>query len=172
VSESVEVLITASVLPTYSHPGDAGADLHAAEALVLAPGERALVGTGVAIALPDGYAAFVVPRSGLAAKHGITVVNSPGTVDAGYRGEIKVCLLNTDRVATFTIEVGDRIAQLIVSPVVRAQFIPVERLPGSQRGDGGFGSTGVSAARAAAETTPHTIAAPHPAAAPQSGENL
>jgi dUTP pyrophosphatase len=172
VSESVEVLITASVLPTYSHPGDAGADLHAAEARVLAPGERALVGTGVSIALPDGYAAFVVPRSGLAAKHGITVVNSPGTVDAGYRGEIKVCLLNTDSTAPFTIEVGDRIAQLIVSPVVRAQFIPVERLPGSQRGDGGFGSTGVAAARAAADTIPHTIAAPHPAAAPQSGENL
>jgi dUTP pyrophosphatase len=172
VSESVEVLITASVLPTYSHPGDAGADLHAAEARVLAPGERALVGTGVSIALPDGYAAFVVPRSGLAAKHGITVVNSPGTVDAGYRGEIKVCLLNTDSTASFTIEVGDRIAQLIVSPVVRAQFIPVERLPGSQRGDGGFGSTGVAAARSAADTIPHTNAAPHPAAAPQSGENL
>lgn len=171
MSESVEVLITASVLPTYSHPGDAGADLHAAEALVLAPGERALVGTGVSIALPDGYAAFVVPRSGLAAKHGITVVNSPGTVDAGYRGEIKVCLLNTDSTSSFPIAVGDRIAQLIVSPVVRAQFIPVERLPGSQRGDGGFGSTGVGA-RAAAETTPHTIAAPHPAAVPQSGENL
>ncbi|MGY4857035.1 dUTP diphosphatase [Cryobacterium sp. AP23] len=170
MSESVEVLITASVLPTYSHPGDAGADLHAAEALVLAPGERALVGTGVSIALPDGYAAFVVPRSGLAAKHGITVVNSPGTVDAGYRGEIKVCLLNTDSATAFTIAVGDRIAQLIVSPVVRAQFIPVERLPGSQRGDGGFGSTGV-AARAAAQPTPHTIAAPHPADAPQSGEN-
>jgi dUTP pyrophosphatase len=146
--------------------------LHAAEALVLAPGERALVGTGVSIALPDGYAAFVVPRSGLAAKHGITVVNAPGTVDAGYRGEIKVCLLNTDREAAFTIAVGDRIAQLIVSPVVRAQFIPVERLPGSQRGDGGFGSTGVAAARAAAYTTPPTIKAPHPAAAPQSGENL
>jgi dUTP pyrophosphatase len=171
VSESVEVLITASVLPTYSHPGDAGADLHAAEALVLAPGERALVGTGVAIALPDGYAAFVVPRSGLAAKHGITVVNAPGTVDAGYRGEIKVCLLNTDRTASFTIEVGDRIAQLIVAPVVRAQFIPVQRLPGSLRGDGGFGSTGV-APRPAVDATPPTSAAPHPAAAQQSGENL
>jgi dUTP pyrophosphatase len=172
VSESVEVLITASVLPTYSHPGDAGADLHAAEALVLAPGQRSLVGTGVSIALPAGYAAFVVPRSGLAAKHGITVVNSPGTVDAGYRGEIKVCLLNTDTSASFSIEVGDRIAQLIVSPVVRAQFIPVERLPGSQRGAGGFGSTGVAAAHLVAETTPHTIEAPHPAAAPQSGDLL
>lgn len=169
MSESVEVLITASVLPTYSHPGDAGADLHAAEAFVLAPGERALVGTGVSIALPDGYAAFVVPRSGLAAKHGVTVVNSPGTVDAGYRGEIKVCLLNTDSAAAFTVAVGDRIAQLIVSPVVRAQFIPVERLPGSQRGDGGFGSTGVAPRGAA---TPPTSAAPHPPAAQQSGENL
>lgn len=171
MSESVEVLITASVLPTYAHPGDAGADLHAAEALVLAPGERALVGTGVAIALPDGYAAFVVPRSGLAAKHGITVLNSPGTVDAGYRGEIKVCLLNTDSSTSFTIAVGDRIAQLIVSPVQRAQFIPVERLPGSSRGEGGFGSTGVARDPAAA-AAPETITAPHPAAARQSGENL
>ena len=132
------------MLPTYAHPGDAGADLHASEALVLAPGERALVGTGVSIALPDGYAAFVVPRSGLAVKHGITVVNSPGTVDAGYRGEVKVCLLNTDRVAPFPINVGDRIAQLIVVPVARAVFVPVERLPGSMRGEGGFGSTGVA----------------------------
>jgi dUTP pyrophosphatase len=98
------------------------------------------------------------------------VVNSPGTVDAGYRGEIKVCLLNTDPRSDFTVAIGDRIAQLIVSPVVRAQFIAVERLPGSQRGDGGFGSTGVTA-RATATTPPHPIAAPHPADAPQSGEN-
>jgi dUTP pyrophosphatase len=175
VSESVEVLITASVLPTYAHPGDAGADLHAAEPLVLAPGERALVGTGVSIALPDGYAAFVVPRSGLAAKHGVTVVNSPGTVDAGYRGEIKVCLLNTDSSLPFAVAVGDRIAQLIVSPVVRAQFVPVERLPGSQRGDGGFGSTGVAPRTlggTAADATPDIMRATHPAAAQQSGENL
>lgn len=155
MAESVEVLITASVLPTYAHPGDAGADLHASEALVLAPGERALVGTGVSIALPDGYAAFVVPRSGLAVKHGITVVNSPGTVDAGYRGEVKVCLLNTDPVTPFPINVGDRIAQLIVMPVARAVFVPVERLPGSMRGEGGFGSTGVAPAAAAA-LAPHT----------------
>ncbi len=112
---------------------------------MLAPGHRALVATGVSIALPDGYAAFVVPRSGLAAKHGITVVNSPGTVDAGYRGEIKVTVLNTDLTEPFTIAVGDRIAQLIVMPVVRASFIQVDRLPGSQRGEGGFGSTGVTA---------------------------
>lgn len=145
MAESVEVLITASVLPSYAHPGDAGADLHAAEAVVLVPGARALVGTGVSIALPDGYAAFVVPRSGLAAKHGITIVNSPGTVDAGYRGEIKVTLLNTDPTEPYSIVVGDRIAQLIVIPVSRATFVPVDRLPGSQRGKGGFGSTGTGA---------------------------
>ncbi|TFD94038.1 dUTP diphosphatase [Cryobacterium lactosi] len=170
MAESVEVLITASVLPTYAHPGDAGADLHASEALVLAPGERALVGTGVSIALPDGYAAFVVPRSGLAVKHGITVVNSPGTVDAGYRGEVKVCLLNTDRETPFTINVGDRIAQLIVAPVARAVFVPVERLPGSMRGEGGFGSTGV-APKSAADAIPQ-IPTSAPADAHQSGENL
>lgn len=115
----------------------------AAEAVTLAPGERALVGTGVAIALPEGYAGFVVPRSGLAAKHGITVVNSPGTIDAGYRGEIKVTLLNTDREAEFVVEAGDRIAQLIIMPVSRAVFVPVAELPESVRGTGGFGSTGV-----------------------------
>ena len=144
MAESVEVLITASVVPHYAHPGDAGADLHSAESLTLAPGERALVGTGVSIALPAGFAAFVVPRSGLAAKHGITIVNSPGTVDAGYRGEIKVALLNTDTSAPFEIAAGDRIAQLIIMPVTRANFIPVETLPGSARGEGGFGSTGTS----------------------------
>ncbi len=130
--------------PQYAHAGDAGADLRAAEAVELGPGERALIGTGVAIALPDGYAAFVVPRSGLAAKHGITVVNAPGTVDAGYRGEIKVTLLNTDRSESFAVAAGDRIAQLIVMPVTRAVFVPVPELPDSARGAGGFGSTGVS----------------------------
>ena len=154
MAESVEVLVTASVLPKYAHPGDAGADLHAAEALELAPGARALVSTGVSIALPDGFVAFVVPRSGLAVKHGITVVNSPGTVDAGYRGEIKVALLNTDTENGFTIAVGDRIAQLIVMPVTRATFVPVGHLPGSQRGAGGFGSTGVAAASAAPDPAP------------------
>ena len=98
--------------------------------------------TGTAIALPDGYAAFVVPRSGLAARHGLTIVNSPGTVDAGYRGEIRVTLLNTDRQNDFAVEIGDRIAQLIVWPVSRARFVPVETLPGSHRGERGFGSTG------------------------------
>ena len=144
MTDSVEVLIHADAVPVYAHPGDAGADLASSEDLVLAPGERALVGTGVSIALPDGYVAFVVPRSGLATKHGITIVNSPGTVDAGYRGEIRVTLLNTDTRESYAITAGDRIAQLIVMPVSRAHFIPVERLPGSHRGECGFGSTGYS----------------------------
>jgi dUTP pyrophosphatase len=144
VTESVEVLLRADVAPAYAHPGDAGADLVSTDDIVLAPGQRATVGTGVAIALPDGYVAFVVPRSGLAAKHGITIVNSPGTVDAGYRGEIRVTLLNTDARESYSISAGDRIAQLIVMPVSRARFIPVERRPGSDRGEGGFGSTGYS----------------------------
>ncbi len=139
----MDVPIIAPVLPAYAHPGDAGADLVSAETVRLEPGQRALVGTGVSIALPEGFAAFVVPRSGLAAKHGITIVNSPGTVDAGYRGEIKVALLNTDQHNAFDIAVGDRIAQLIVAPVARAVFLPVEELPDSVRGAGGFGSTGV-----------------------------
>ncbi len=142
MSETVEVLIASGETPTYSHPGDAGADLTAAEAVVLAPGERVAVGTGVSIALPAGYAAFVVPRSGLAAKHGITIVNAPGTVDAGYRGEIRVTLLNTDQKDEYSIAVGDRIAQLIVTPVSKARFTRVAELQGSHRGDGGFGSTG------------------------------
>jgi dUTP pyrophosphatase len=145
VVDSVEVLISAETLPTYAHPGDAGADLISTDALVLEPGQRATVGTGVSIALPDGYVAFVVPRSGLAMKHGITVVNSPGTVDAGYRGEIRVTLLNTDSSEPYAIAIGDRVAQLIVMPVARARFIAVETLPGSHRGSGGFGSTGYNA---------------------------
>ena len=146
----MDVLIIAPEPPTYAHPGDAGADLVSAESLRLDPGQRALVGTGVSIALPDGYVAFVVPRSGLATKHGITIVNSPGTVDAGYRGEIRVTLLNTDLEATYSISPGDRIAQLIIMPVTRARFIPVEKLPGSQRGDSGFGSTGYNASQSGA----------------------
>jgi dUTP pyrophosphatase len=145
VATSVEVLISAANVPTYAHPGDAGADLVASEAVVLGPGERATVGTGVSIALPDGFAAFVMPRSGLAAKHGITIVNAPGTVDAGYRGEIRVTLLNTDSSVAYPVAVGDRIAQLVIMPVTRATFIPVETLPGSHRGDSGFGSTGYNA---------------------------
>jgi dUTP pyrophosphatase len=133
-------------LPERAHPGDAGADLYAAADVDLAPGERAMVPTGVAIALPDGYAAFVHPRSGLAAKHGVTIVNAPGTVDAGYRGEIRVTLLNTDRVSPVHFQRGDRIAQLVIQRVERAEFHEVEVLPGSARGDGGFGSTGGHAA--------------------------
>ena len=129
-------------LPAYAHPGDAGADLCAAEEVVLPPGGRATVGTGLAVAVPDGHAAFVHPRSGLAARHGITVVNAPGTVDAGYRGEVRVVLLNTDRHEPFTVHRGDRIAQLIVQPVTTVRFVDVEELPPTPRGDGGFGSTG------------------------------
>ncbi|WP_183086181.1 dUTP diphosphatase [Mycetocola tolaasinivorans] len=142
MTESVDVPIIAREAPRYAQPGDAGADLVSAEAVTLAPGQRALVGTGVSIALPEGHAAFVVPRSGLAAKHGITVVNSPGTIDAGYRGEIKVILLNTDSQASYSIAVGDRIAQIIIMPVAQARFIPVDVLPESERGETGFGSTG------------------------------
>lgn len=129
-------------LPRYAHDGDAGADLFARETVVLAPGERALVPTGIAIALPDGWAGFVHPRSGLAARHGITVVNTPGTIDSGYRGEIIVCLLNTDRSASVTLNRGDRIAQLVVQRVGRARFIEADGLRSSDRADRGYGSTG------------------------------
>jgi dUTP diphosphatase len=129
-------------LPAYAHPGDAGADLCAAEDVELLPGGRATVGTGVAVAVPDGHAAFVHPRSGLASRHGITVVNAPGTVDAGYRGEVRVVLLNTDQREPFTVRRGDRIAQLVVQPVTRVRFLEVAELPASPRGEGGFGSTG------------------------------
>src|SRR5256885_10513615 len=132
-------------LPAYAHPGDAGADRTISEDIELGPGERALVRTGLAIALPDGYAAFVHPRSGLAAKHGVTLVNAPGTVDAGYRGEIKVTLLNTDRDHPVSFSRGDRIAQLVIQRVERALFHEVTVLPGSIRGDGGFGSAGQAA---------------------------
>jgi dUTP pyrophosphatase len=129
-------------VPSYAHSGDAGADLTAAEDVELAPGERALVRTGVAIALPEGYVGLVHPRSGLAARLGVTVLNAPGTVDAGYRGEILVNLVNHDRVITAKISRGDRIAQLVVQRVERARFHLVERLPGTARGAGGHGSTG------------------------------
>ena len=129
-------------LPAYAHPGDAGADLVAAVDVVLAPGERAVVPTGVAIALPDGYAAFVHPRSGLAAKHGLSLVNAPGTIDSGYRGEIKVIVINLDRHESITLSRGDRLAQLVVQRVERAGFELVDELPDSVRSEGGFGSTG------------------------------
>lgn len=132
----------AAVVPAYAHPGDAGADLCCCAAFTLAPGERRLVGTGLAIALPEGYAAFVHPRSGLAARFGVTVLNTPGTVDAGYRGEILVCLLNTDRDHAVGFAAGDRIAQLVVQQVGRARFDLVDELPDSVRGISGHGSTG------------------------------
>ena len=129
-------------LPTYAHPGDAGADLVAARDVELGPGERAMVPTGLAIALPAGYAAFVHPRSGLAHRFGVGIVNAPGTVDAGYRGEIQVLLVNHDLVDSVQLRRGDRIAQLVVQRVEHARFHEVERLPGSARGEGGHGSTG------------------------------
>lgn len=129
-------------LPEYAHPGDAGADLYAAVDVCLEPGARATVPTGLAIALPEGYAAFVHPRSGLAARHGVTIVNAPGTVDAGYRGEIKVTLLNTDTTTPVKLARGDRIAQMVIQRVERAEFVEADELPESVRGAGGFGSTG------------------------------
>ena len=140
----VPVRLTApgGVAPSYALPGDAGADLTAAEDVELAPFERRLVGTGVAVAIPDGYAGFVHPRSGLAHRLGLSVVNAPGTIDAGYRGEIKVNLINLDPDTTLRLRRGDRIAQLVVQPVTRARFVPVAELPASERGEGGHGSTG------------------------------
>jgi len=129
-------------LPGYAHPGDAGADLQITADVVLQPGERRLVGTGVAVALPTGYVGLVHPRSGMAARHGLSIVNAPGTVDAGYRGEIKVCLINTDRTTPIRLSRGDRIAQLVIQRVSRASFVPVSELPGSIRGSDGHGSTG------------------------------
>jgi dUTP pyrophosphatase len=139
----IQVLVEGAAPGGPAHPGDAGIDLAAAEAVRLEPGERATVGTGLRIALPTGHLAFVLPRSGLAAKHGITIVNAPGTIDAGYRGEIRVTLLNTDAREPYDVAVGDRIAQLVVLPVPAVRFVAVEALPGSHRGSAGFGSTGV-----------------------------
>lgn len=129
-------------VPSYAYPGDAGADLVSREDVVLAPGERRLVPTGVAIALPVGYAGFVHPRSGLAMRHGLSIVNAPGTVDAGYRGEIMVALVNLDRHEPITLSRGERIAQLVVQQVEQADFEPVDTLPESVRGTGGYGSSG------------------------------
>jgi dUTP pyrophosphatase len=129
-------------LPAYAHPGDAGADLLTTVDVTLRPGERAMVPTGIAIALPEGYVALVHPRSGLAARHGLSIVNTPGTVDAGYRGEVKVMLINHDPVEAVELRRGDRIAQLVVQRFERAEFTEVEALPASVRGDGGYGSTG------------------------------
>lgn len=132
-------------LPSYAHPGDAGADLHSTIDLQLLPHERALVPTGISIALPPGFVALIHPRSGLAARHGLSIVNTPGTVDAGYRGEIKVLLINHDHVRPVSIERGDRIAQLVIQRFERARFVEVDTLPESVRGVGGYGSTGGSA---------------------------
>lgn len=129
-------------LPSYARPGDAGLDLYSRIDIELTPGQRAMVPTGIAIALEPGYVALVHPRSGRAAKEGLAMVNAPGTVDAGYRGELQVILINLDRESKISIKRGERIAQLVIQPVIHAELIEVEQLPQSARGDGGFGSTG------------------------------
>jgi dUTP pyrophosphatase len=129
-------------VPAYAHPGDAGADLHTREDVTLQPGERRLVPTGVALALPEGYVGLVHPRSGLAHRHGLSIVNAPGTVDAGYRGEVLVCLVNLDPATPVELRRGDRIAQLVIQRVETATFVEVDGLPDSVRGAGGQGSTG------------------------------
>jgi dUTP pyrophosphatase len=143
---ALEILVTKldndAVIPTYAKPGDAGADLYSISDLVLAPGERALVRTGIAIALPNGYVGLVHPRSGLGLKNGISVVNTPGTIDAGYRGEIGVVLINHDLHESFQVKKGDRIAQLVIQKVENADFKLVNQLPESERATGGYGSTG------------------------------
>jgi dUTP pyrophosphatase len=130
-----------AVLPRQAYEGDAGMDLAACEALTIAPGERAVVGTGIAVEIPDGYAGFVQPRSGLAARNGIGVVNSPGLIDSGYRGELRVVLLNTDRNHSFEVAPGMRIAQLVVAPVASVRLVEVDELTASERGSRGFGSS-------------------------------
>jgi len=146
--KNLQVLITrldeSIPLPTYAKGGDAGADIVSRVDITIKPGERALVPTGISIALPDGYAAFVHPRSGLAIKHGVTMVNAPGTVDAGFRGELQCIMINHDLLESITFKKGDRIAQLVIQKVERAEFVEVKDLPGSGRGTGGFGSTGRS----------------------------
>lgn len=147
-------------VPSYAHPGDAGADLVTTVDVTLEPGERRLVPTGVALALPDGHVGLVHPRSGLAARHGLSIVNAPGTVDSGYRGEIQVCLINLDRTEPIVLRRGDRIAQLVVQRVERARFIEVDNLSDTARGAGGHGSTG---GFGTSDTTAHPE---HPAPAP------
>ena len=143
---TVDILITrldeSVPLPSYAKPGDAGADLCSRIDAVLKPGERALIPTGISVALPNGYVALVHPRSGLAIKHGISMVNTPGTVDAAFRGELQIILINHDLHQPFEIKKGDRIAQLVIQKVERAEFVEVQTLPGTHRSDGGFGSTG------------------------------
>ena len=175
-AEPVEVLLVRLdpevPLPRYAHPGDAGADLVTTHDVRLEPGARAVVGTGLAIALPAGYAAFVHPRSGLAARLGVGIVNAPGTVDAGYRGEIKVVLVNHDPLEAVDLRRGDRIAQLVIQRVERARFVVVDTLPGSARGSGGYGSTGIASdARSSGDPTPG-VDAPARSAAPERGEDV
>lgn len=141
IEVAVRRLRDGAVLPTQAYPGDAGLDLVACEAVVLEPGERAVVGTGIAVEIPEGFAGFVQPRSGLAARHGIGVVNSPGLVDSGYRGELRVVLLNTDSREPFAVEPGMRIAQLVVAPVASVRLVEMDELAASERGQRGFGST-------------------------------
>jgi len=131
-----------AVLPSRAHEGDAGLDLYACEAAHIGPGERWSVGTGIAVEIPDGHAGLVLPRSGLAKKHGIALVNSPGLIDSGYRGEIRVLLLNTDPAETFRVVAGDRIAQLVIAPIALAEPVEAPALAESTRGEGGFGSSG------------------------------
>jgi dUTP pyrophosphatase len=135
--------VVGNTIPAYAHAGDAGADLSAAESVVLkAGGGRALIATGLRVAIPEGYAGFVLPRSGLALKHGVTCLNTPGLIDSGYRGELKVLLVNTDPADDYKVEVGDRIAQLVIQAVAQAEFVAVDELDAHARGEGGFGSTG------------------------------
>lgn len=129
-------------LPSYAHPGDAGADLYAAVDVTLGPGERQLVPTGIALALPEGYVALVHPRSGLAYRHGLSIVNAPGTIDAGYRGEVQVCLVNLDTTKPVRLARGDRIAQLVIQRFETARLVEVDELSETERGSGGYGSTG------------------------------
>ena len=142
IEVSVRRLREGAVLPERAYPGDAGLDLVACEPCELGPGERAVVATGLAVAIPEGYAGFVQPRSGLARRHGITLVNTPGLIDSGYRGEIQVTVLNTDREHPFTVEPGMRIAQLVILPVPEVELVEVHELPATDRGTAGFGSSG------------------------------
>ena len=141
IDVAVHRLRTEAVLPTRAYDGDAGFDLAACEETTIDPGERAIVPTGIAVEIPDGYAGFVQPRSGLAARHGVGIVNSPGLIDSGYRGEIAVVLLNTDPRESFTVEVGMRIAQLVIAPVASVRLVDVGELATSERGSRGFGSS-------------------------------
>jgi dUTP pyrophosphatase len=142
VDLAVRKLSDAATLPTRAHDGDAGLDLYAAEPAIIGPGDRAMVGTGISVEIPDGHAGLVLPRSGLAARHGISLVNAPGLIDAGYRGELRVLLLNTDRTQPFEVGPGDRIAQLVITPFAETTPVEAPALSGSMRGEDGFGSSG------------------------------